>query len=259
MDPKDNDKIIHVEDCGMIPQEIELKQILLPNKWTFYLYDKLLFKKIASKSNYVHKPHKQICQISTLNDLMYIFYLMKIKSESKIGIPTIEKLNLDQNDYIIMRDGIEPIWEDPKNSNGGTFTIKMDHSKGYDVWETFVMYMLGEKMSYDMANINGITVSYISDSGANQTGTGATSTSTSTSTSIGTNCNTYLKIWDGKTNRTKDQFIGVLPQDLYSKIKSESLRYSQNNKKKDFNEKNIINKLNNGKDRGGFSGYRKKY
>ena len=40
------------------------------------------------------------------------------------------------NDYIIMRKGIEPIWEDPKNSNGGTFTVKMAHSKGYDVWST---------------------------------------------------------------------------------------------------------------------------
>lgn len=233
-----------------IPDDISLKDIYLPNRWILYLYDKQLFKKMANRPNFQAQPHKKLCSIITVNDLIYILQLMEVKTEPKITISTItnNKINLDMNDYIIMREGIEPIWEDPKNSNGGTFTIKMPHSKGYEVWSTFIMYMLGETLSYDMNNINGITVSYISD---------ANSFHNPTPTS--NNSYTYIKIWDGKSDRTREQFINILPIELYEKIKNESLMYSQNNKKKDFNEKNIITKLkdnrhhsSNRRERGGF-------
>lgn len=236
-----------------IPMDMPLTNINLPNQWVMYLYDKQLFKKMANRPTFQAKPHKEICTITTVNDLIYILQLMKIKTEPKVKIGPLDnnKINLDANDYIIMRKGIEPIWEDPKNSNGGTFTIKMPHSKGYDVWSTFVMYMLGETMTYEMHNINGITVSFISDAN-----------SFHNAPSISNNNYTYIKIWDAKSDRTRDQFINIMPLDLLDKIKNESLMYSQNNKKKDFNEKNIVNKLNTGKqnnynkrERGGFTNY----
>ena len=147
-----------------IPLGMPLTNIYLPQPWAFYLYDKQLFKKIANRPNFQAKPHKEICTINTINDLLYILQLMAVKPETKNKTNSVNnKINLDVNDYIIMRKGIEPIWEDPKNSNGGTFTIKMAHSKGYDVWSSFIMYMLGETMCDEMQNINGITVSYISD------------------------------------------------------------------------------------------------
>jgi hypothetical protein len=236
-----------------IPSTIPLMDTNLPNQWVLYLYDKQLFKKMANRPNFQAKPHKELCTITTVNDLIYILQLMEVKSEPnlKIDFMNNNKINLDANDYIIMRKGIEPIWEDPKNSDGGTFTIKMNHSKGYEVWSMFVMYMLGETLTHEMHNINGITVSYISDA-YNFHNPG---------TSTNNNSYTYIKIWDGKTDRNRDQFVNILPMDLLEKIRSESLMYSQNNKKKDFNEKNIISKLNNnshknsygGRDRGGFT------
>lgn len=241
-----------VKRVTSIPNDYPLTQINLPNQWVLYLYDKQLFKKMANRPGFNAKPHKEICTISTVNDLVYILQLMEVKHElaannAKSSNP---KINLDANDYIIMRKGIEPIWEDPKNSNGGTFTIKMSHSKGYDVWSTFLMYMLGETMTSEMHNINGMTVSYISD------------INNPHNISNSNNCYTYIKIWDAKSDRTREQFVNILPLDLLDKIKNESILYSQNNKKKDFNEKNIINKLANQnrqqygrKTRGGFVGY----
>ncbi|MEM0354187.1 MAG: eukaryotic translation initiation factor 4E [Thermoplasmata archaeon] len=215
-----------------------LTHINLPNPWVFYLYDKQAFKKIASCTNFQSKPYKEICTITTVNDLIYILQLMEIKNESKFkfGLMNDNLINLDANDYIIMRKGIEPIWEDPKNCNGGTFSIKMDHSKGYSVWSTFVMYMLGETLTEEMQYINGISVSYIFDE---------TFFHQNLSMGQGGRCYTYIKIWDAKPNRTRDQFVNILPMDLLNLIKNESLMYIQNNKKKDFNEKNIINKLRN--------------
>jgi hypothetical protein len=180
---------------------------------------------------------------------------VKIEPKLKIDLMNNSKINLDSNDYIIMRKGIEPIWEDPKNSNGGTFTIKMNHAKGYDVWSTFVMYMLGETLTHDMHNINGITVSYISDEYAKFSGNNMPNNN---------NCYTYIKIWDGKQGRTRDQFVSTLPSDLLDKIKTESLKYTANNEKRDYGG-DIISKLNNSKkttfynkNRGGFSNYNNK-
>lgn len=211
-----------------------LKNIMLPNEWVLYLYDKQLFKKMANRSNFQAKPYKENYVIKNMNDLVYLLQIMKIKVNPN---STNNKINLDMNDYIIMRKGIEPIWEDPKNYNGGTFTIKISHEKGYDLWSTFIMYMLGETLTNEMNNINGITVSYISDTSSNNY--------------------TYIKIWDAKSDRTRDQFVNILPINILEKIRNESLMYSQNNKKKDFGVENIIKKLHNnnnyGKEKGGFT------
>lgn len=241
-----------------IPADIPLTNINLPNSWILYLYDKALFKKMANRPNFQAKlPHKEICAISTVNDLIYILQLMEVKIDPKpkMDLMGSDKINLDSNDYIIMRKGIEPIWEDPKNSNGGTFTIKMNHNRGYDVWSTFVMYMLGETLTQEMHNINGITVSYISDDYSKFNG----------NISSGSNSYTYIKIWDAKPKRDRDQFVNILPPDLIDKIKSESLKYTANNEKKYYGDENVIRKINNGRknsynnrDRGGFTNYNRR-
>lgn len=220
-----------------ISANIPLYNITLPHTWILYLYDKQLFKKMANRPNFKAMPHKEICSINTVNDFIYYHQLMEVKHNDS------GKLNLDMNDYIIMRKGIEPIWEDPKNWSGGTFTIKMNHTNGFKVWSLFVMHMLGETLTKEMEYINGITVSYIADThGTNGSG-------------INPECFTYIKIWDGKPDRTLEQFVNILPKSIIDCIRHESLMYSPNNKKKHFGESNLITKLttpNRGRGRGGF-------
>lgn len=225
---------------------------LLPNEWVLYIYDKQLFKKLVNKPHFNVKPYTEICTISTVNDLLFILKIMKEPSFGTVPIVKANyndnRLNLDMNDYIIMRKGIEPIWEDPRNSNGGTFTIKMDHSQGYNVWSKFVLYMIGETMTYDMDKINGITVSYIADSSNYKGGN--------------SNNYSYIKIWDGQENRTKESFIKILPVDLYKMIERESLLYTHNNTKKDFNKERISNFQRNNSNQNRLSnrsGFKKKY
>ena len=70
---------------------------------------------------------------------------------------------------------------------------------------------------------------------------------------------TYVKIWDGKSDRTRDQFVNIIPDDLLDKIKNESLMYSTNNTKPAYGDKSIINRLNDSynntsrHDKGGFN------
>jgi hypothetical protein len=217
------------------PDGVDLSDIALPNQWVLYIYDKQLFKKMTNHPEFKAKPHKEICKIKTLNDILFIFQLMEVEINPKTT-ESCKKINLDMNNYIIMRDGIEPIWEDPKNSNGGTFSVKLPYSKGYDIWTKFIAYMVGETLTHDMPQINGITVSCISDSNYNQPLNNSPS-----------NNFTYIKVWDGKSDRTRDQFMSILPFEIHEAIKNESITYSANNKKKDFGERNIVDKLNHNK------------
>ena len=177
-----------------------------------------------------------------MNDVIFILDFMskenKNRKNNKMG-----KINMDANDYIIMRDGIEPIWEDPRNSDGGTFTIKLPNVNGYNTWSTFVMYILGERLTYNMDNINGITVSYIPD---NNIYTSDKNYS-------------YIKIWDGTKNSNKQDFMNILPKKIKDLIKNESIDYLPNNKKKGYGKNNVISRINNNQTNYRRRGYNYKY
>jgi hypothetical protein len=63
----------------------------------------------------------------------------------------------------VMRSGITPMWEDPKNRNGGVFSYKVANKFVPDVWRTMFYAMCGETLSSNPKYsplINGITVSH---------------------------------------------------------------------------------------------------
>jgi hypothetical protein len=157
-------------------------------------------------------------------------------------IVSVDKLNLDMNDYIIMRAGIEPVWEDPKNTNGGTFTIKISHKYGYDLWKRLIMHTLGETLTRQMSDINGIGVSYISD--AHNLSSGGNDAETYT----------YIKIWDGKPNRSHEDFLGILPIEIMEIIKDSSTKYTPNQTKKHFGQEDILKRINTTDNEYGFGG-----
>jgi hypothetical protein len=62
----------------------------------------------------------------------------------------------------IMRDGILPMWEDPRNKNGGCFSFKIPSNIIHSVWWDFVFLLCGETLMNDPAKkqlINGLTIS----------------------------------------------------------------------------------------------------
>ena len=62
----------------------------------------------------------------------------------------------------IMRDGIKPMWEDPKNKKGGCFSYKINNKNVSSVWKNLSYSLVGETLTEDTkvrANINGITIS----------------------------------------------------------------------------------------------------
>lgn len=62
----------------------------------------------------------------------------------------------------LMRDDIDPIWEDPKNEKGGSFSYKVFNEKLPTIWRELCYNMASENLSKDeyiLSRINGISLS----------------------------------------------------------------------------------------------------
>jgi hypothetical protein len=62
----------------------------------------------------------------------------------------------------MMRKGITPLWEDPKNRQGGCFSYKVSNKNVYECWRSLVFSLTGETLSKNkllQKQINGITIS----------------------------------------------------------------------------------------------------
>ena len=62
----------------------------------------------------------------------------------------------------MMREGIKPTWEDPKNRNGGCFSYKVSNKNVYKVWKDLTYVVVGSSISKNVNFVNcvtGITIS----------------------------------------------------------------------------------------------------
>jgi hypothetical protein len=62
----------------------------------------------------------------------------------------------------LMRSGISPLWEDPKNACGGNFSYKVVNKHVHEVWKQMFYLLCGESLCIDPKYnpyINGITIS----------------------------------------------------------------------------------------------------
>jgi len=57
----------------------------------------------------------------------------------------------------VMREGVTPMWEDPKNRNGGCFSYKITNKNVYDVWRDLTYILVGESISSNLSFMNSVT------------------------------------------------------------------------------------------------------
>jgi hypothetical protein len=77
------------------------------------------------------------------------------------------KLDMKNYHYFLMRDGISPTWEDPRNRDGGVCSFKTEitpitQKKDYmavNVWNYLVLRLTGGTCHDDIDELNGISVS----------------------------------------------------------------------------------------------------
>lgn len=97
----------------------------------------------------------------TLNSYKKIYQFRTV--EETIGVTEMLPDNLIKNCMLfIMRHGVTPMWEDPKNRNGGCFSYKITNKNVCKVWRSLTYAIVGESVSTNSSFANcvtGITIS----------------------------------------------------------------------------------------------------
>lgn len=108
---------------------------------------------------YYHLPQNKSWDLAS-----YKLILGDITTVEKL-VAMVEGLSANVMKYcmlFVMRKGITPMWEDPKNRNGGFFSYKVANKFVPEVWKTLFYALCGETLSTNPKYsplITGITVS----------------------------------------------------------------------------------------------------
>jgi hypothetical protein len=114
----------------------------LRNKWNLWAH-------LPQDSDWTVKSYRLISSIRTLED--------SIAMTETTPDPLIKACML-----FVMKDGIAPMWEDPKNRNGGSFSYKVSNKNVCEVWRELNYVLVGETISNASSFVNcvtGITIS----------------------------------------------------------------------------------------------------
>ena len=108
---------------------------------------------------YYHLPHDKQWDLNSykaiINDLDTVEKIVVINE-------TISENVVKTCMLFAMRKGITPMWEDPKNRNGGCFSFKVINKYVPSVWKSLLYALCGESLCNDPkynSIINGITIS----------------------------------------------------------------------------------------------------
>ena len=114
----------------------------LKNKWNLWAH-------LPQDPDWTFNSYKKIYQFKTV--------------EETIAVTETLPENLVKNCMLfIMKDGIIPMWEDPMNINGGSFSYKVSNKNVVEVWRELTYVLVGETFSSNSIFVNrvtGITIS----------------------------------------------------------------------------------------------------
>lgn len=105
-----------------------------------------------------HLPHDTDWSINSYKKI----YTFRHVEEAIAVTETLPDILVKNCMLFLMRDGIKPIWEDPKNRNGGCFSYKVSNKNVYEVWKELTYVIVGDSVSSNksfVSCVSGITVS----------------------------------------------------------------------------------------------------
>jgi hypothetical protein len=107
---------------------------------------------------WAHLPHNTDWSIKS-----YIPISTFTTIEETIAVTeTLPSIMVENCMLFMMKKGILPTWEDPKNRNGGCFSYKVSNKNVYKVWKNLTYVVVGASISKNAGFVNcvtGITIS----------------------------------------------------------------------------------------------------
>jgi hypothetical protein len=98
------------------------------------------------KDNWTISGYKKIYEITTLVDF-WKFY----NNWDLVG-------GITNKHFFLMQNDIVPIWEDPKNINGGCWSFKVQEEQAEELWEDLSVYMVCNKLISIENEIVGLSI-----------------------------------------------------------------------------------------------------
>lgn len=108
---------------------------------------------------WAHLPHDIDWTIDSYKEI-YTFFTLEEAIELFEFLPPalIENCML-----FLMKKGIQPLYEDPKNKDGGCFSFKVINTEAYSAWKGLSYILIGETISMEEDEftnaVTGITIS----------------------------------------------------------------------------------------------------
>ena len=115
---------------------------ILNRKW-------ILWSHLPQNPDWTISSYNQICSLNTLEDVVSILNI-------------IPDTLLTSCMLFFMRDGVTPMWEDPKNKDGGCFKYRIINKHVPQTLKHMIYTLVGETLSTNklfLQNITGITIS----------------------------------------------------------------------------------------------------
>jgi len=110
---------------------------ILSDKWTLW----------------AHLPHNVDWSINS-----YIkIYTFTTVEETIAVTETLPSILVENCMLFLMREGIKPTWEDPKNRNGGCFSYKVSNKNVCSVWKDLTYVVVGSTISKQFNFVNSVT------------------------------------------------------------------------------------------------------
>jgi hypothetical protein len=102
---------------------------------------------------WAHLPHNTDWSIKS-----YIPIFTFTSVEDTIAITeNLPSILVENCMLFIMREGIKPTWEDPRNRNGGCFSYKVVNKNVYKVWKDLTYVLVGDSISKQTSFVNSVT------------------------------------------------------------------------------------------------------
>lgn len=122
-------------------ENINGHKIVLKSKYVFWSHE-------LSNKDWSINGYDKICTISTVSEFWKLYN-------------NLPKLGYLKNSFFLMREGVEPIWEDPSNRNGGFCTLKVNVNNCLNLFEDLSVRLVCDKVlsNCDDNEINGISIS----------------------------------------------------------------------------------------------------
>ena len=117
-----------------------MEQHILNNKWTLYYH-------LINNTDWTINSYQKLIEFNNLEEI--------IENYKYIDEDILKKTML-----FLMRENINPIWEDENNINGACYSFKIQNKNIFNVWKNISYSLVSENLlSENTDKLNGISVS----------------------------------------------------------------------------------------------------